>query len=162
MKINTAESTFLTRCLMVALGCGLVVACASAEVRNETAERVRIAAANMEDAIVVDCQLPGKLRKLGGTRTYLTPGRLIRASAIVCRTRGGEYTLGDLASGTLSLQRWMIPAGKGDAEAQYYVARIHANGMDNVTIDYSKAAQWYQKAADQGFNEARQELGYLY
>lgn len=162
MKFTTAKSTFLKRCLMVALSCGLVVACASAEVRDETAERVRIAAANMEDAIVVDCQLPGKLRKLGGTRTYLTPGRLIRASAIVCRTRGGEYTLGDLASGTLSLQRWMIPAGKGDAEAQYYVARIHANGMDNVTIDYSKAAQWYQKAADQGFNEARQELGYLY
>lgn len=162
MKIITAESTLLTRCLMVALGCGLVVVCASARDRDETSERIRIAAANMEDAIVVDCQLPGKLRKLGGTRTYLTPGRLIRASAIVCRTRGGEYTLGDLASGTLSLQRWMIPAGKGDAEAQYYVARIHANGMDNVTIDYAKAAQWYQKAADQGFNEARQELGYLY
>ena len=119
MKFTTAKSTFLKRCLMVALSCGLVVACASAEVRDETAERTRIAAANMEDAIVVDCQLPRKLRKLGGTRTYLTPGRLIRASAIVCRTRGGEYTLGDLASGTLSLQRWMIPAGKGDAEAQY-------------------------------------------
>jgi hypothetical protein len=93
---------------------------------------VRIAAANMEDAVVVDCQLPGKLRRLGGTRTYLTPGRLYRTSAIVCRTRGGEYTLGDLSSGTLSLQRWMIPAENGDAEAQYYVARIHATGMDNV------------------------------
>jgi hypothetical protein len=123
---------------------------------------VRIAAANMEDAVVVDCQLPGKLRRLGGTRTYLTPGRLYRTSAIVCRTRGGEYTLGDLSSGTLSLQRWMIPAENGDAEAQYYVARIHATGMDNVAVDYAEAARWYERAANQGLNEAKQELGYLY
>ncbi len=147
---------------MVALGAGLVMVCASAQDRDETEQRIRIAAANMEDAVVIDCQLPGKLRKLGGTRTYLTPGRLIRASAIVCRTRGGEYTLGDLASGTLSLQRWLEPAGKGNAEAQYYVARIHANGMDNVPINYSEAARWYQKAADKGNREAKQELGYLY
>jgi hypothetical protein len=116
----------------------------------------------MEDAIVVDCQLPGKLRRLGGSRNYLTPGRLIRTSAIVCRTRGGEYTLGDLASGTLSLQRWMVPAEQGDAEAQYYVARIYANGMDNVSVNYQEAARWYQLAADQGYAEAKQELGYLY
>ncbi len=162
MNNSTDKSSFLTRCGMVLLGFGLVVACASTQISDETAERSRIAAANMEDAIVVDCQLPGKLRKLGGTRTYLTPGRLVRTPAIVCRTRGGEYTLGDLASGTLSLQRWLVPAGKGDAEAQYYVARIYANGMDNVTINYAEAARWYEKAADQGFSEARQELGYLY
>ena len=162
MNISTEKSAFLTRCGMVVLGFGLVMACTSAQVSDETAERTRIAAANMEDAIVVDCQLPGKLRKLGGTRTYLTPGRLVRTPAIICRTRGGEYTLGDLASGTLSLQRWLVPAEKGDAEAQYYVARIHANGMDNVTINYAEAARWYEKAADQGFSEARQELGYLY
>jgi hypothetical protein len=162
MNISTEKSSFLTRCGMVVLGFGLVMACTSAQVSDETAERTRIAATNMEDAIVVDCQLPGKLRKLGGTRTYLTPGRLVRTPAIICRTRGGEYTLGDLASGTLSLQRWLVPAEKGDAEAQYYVARIHANGMDNVTINYAEAARWYEKAADQGFSEARQELGYLY
>ncbi len=162
MNIVPEISTLRTRCALVALGVGLVFACASSQIRDETAERIHIAAANMQDAIVVDCQLPGKLRKLGGTRTYLTPGRLIRTSAVVCRTRGGEYTLGDLASGTLSLQRWLNPAGKGDAEAQYYVARIHANGMDNVPVNYSEAARWYQKAADQGFSEAKQELGYLY
>ncbi len=162
MNIVPEISTLRARCALVALGVGLVFACASSQIRDETAERIHIAAANMQDAIVVDCQLPGKLRKLGGTRTYLTPGRLIRTSAVVCRTRGGEYTLGDLASGTLSLQRWLNPAGKGDAEAQYYVARIHANGMDNVPVNYSEAARWYQKAADQGFSEAKQELGYLY
>ncbi len=162
MKISTGKSSLLTRCGIVMTGFSVVVLSAIAQDSDETAQRVRIAAANMEDAVVVDCQLPGKLRRLGGTRMYLTPGRLIRTSAIECRTRGGEYTLGDLSSGTLSLQRWLVPAESGDAEAQYYVARIHATGMDNVAVDYAKAAQWYEKAANQGFSEAKQELGYLY
>jgi chromosome segregation ATPase len=162
MKFPTGKSSVMQRCGVVVMGFTVVVVSAIAQVSDETAERVRIAAANMEDAIVVDCQLPGKLRRLGGTRTYLTPGRLTRTSAIECRTRGGEYTLGDLASGTLSLQRWLVPANNGDAEAQYYVARIHATGMDNVAVDYAEAARWYEKAANQGFSEAKQELGYLY
>ncbi len=152
----TRRQTLVAVCAMTA------VICASAQSPEEIDQRKRVAAANMQDAIVVDCQLPGKLRRLGGTRTYLTPGRLIRASAIECRTRGGEYTVGDLSSGTLSLQRWLTPANDGDAEAQYYVARIYANGMDNVPVDYAEAARWYQLAADQGHAEAKQELGYLY
>jgi hypothetical protein len=114
------------RAAALTIGLGLAAVCAIAQESEETEERIRIAAANMEDAVVVDCQLPGKLRRLGGTRNYLTPGRLIRTSAIVCRTRGGEYTLGDLASGTLSLQRWLEPAREGDAEAQS--ASAHAEG----------------------------------
>ena len=162
MNKSTEKSALLNRCGLLAAGFGLVVTVASAQQSKETEERIRIAAANMQDAVVVDCQLPGKLRRLGGMRTYLTPGRLMRTSAIVCRTRGGEYTLGDLASGTLSLQRWMVPAENGDPEAQYYVARIYATGMDDVPVDYAKAALWYEKAARQGFSEAKQELGYLY
>lgn len=148
--------------LLLAGGITIATSCAASQLSDETNRRVAIAATNLEDAVVVDCQLPGKLRKLGGTRNYLTPGRLIRTSAIVCRTRGGEYTLGDLSSGTLSLQRWLPLAQNGDAEAQYYVARIYANGMDNVPVDFVEAARWYQMAADQDFSEAQQELGYLY
>ena len=129
---------------------------------TEKEERSRIAAANLEDAIVVDCQLPGKLQKLGGMRSYLTPGRLVRASAVDCRARGGEYTIGDLSSGTLSIQRWMPLAESGEAEAQYYVARIYANGMGGIQTDHSLAAKWYQRAADQNYSAAIQELGYLY
>ena len=132
------------------------------EVSREAEIRSQIAAANLEDAIVVDCQLPGKLQKLGGMRTYLTPGTLLRLAAVDCRARGGEYTLGDLSGGTLSLQRWMPLAEKGDAEAQYYVARIYANGMGGAPTDYGLAANWYQKAADQSYPSAQQELGYLY
>jgi hypothetical protein len=128
----------------------------------ETTARAQIAASTLADAVVVDCQLPGRLMALGGMRNYLTPGVLIRLAAIDCRTRGGEYTVGDLASGTLSLGRWLPLAEKGDVEAEYYVARIYANGMDNVPMDYSKAADWYQRAAQKKYAPAMQELGYLY
>ena len=129
---------------------------------TEIAQRAQIAAATLEDAVVVDCQLPGRLQQLGGMRTYLTPGALVRLSAIDCRTRGGEYTVGDLSSGTLSLSRWLPLAEKDNVEAQYYVARIYANGMSGVPVDYSKAAQWYQRAAQKKYAPAMQELGYLY
>jgi hypothetical protein len=92
----------------------------------------------------------------------MTPGSLRRLSAVDCRARGGEYTLGDLSSGTLSLRRWLPLAQKGEAEAQYYVARIYANGMSGVPTDYGKAAEWYQLAANQNFSSAVQELGYMY
>jgi TPR repeat protein len=129
---------------------------------TEIAQRAQIAAATLADAVVVDCQLPGRLQQLGGMRTYLTPGALVRLSAIDCRTRGGEYTVGDLSSGTLSLSRWLPLAEKDNVEAQYYVARIYANGMSGVPVDYSKAAQWYQRAAQKKYAPAMQELGYLY
>jgi len=143
-------------CLLV------LMSATSARVNEEVEERSRIAAASLEDAIVVDCQLPGKLQKLGGQRTYMTPGTLRRLSAVDCRARGGEYTLGDLSSGTLSLKRWLPLAEQGQAEAQYYVARIYANGMSGVTTDYGKAAEWYQLAAKQNYSSAIQELGYMY
>jgi hypothetical protein len=129
---------------------------------RETEIRSRIAAASLEDAIVVDCQLPGTLQKLGGMRTYLTPGALVRLAAVDCKSRGGEYTLGDLSSGTLSIKRWLPLAEKGDAEAQYYVARIYANGMGGVPVDYAQAVTWYRKAAQQKYTSAIQELGYMY
>ena len=143
-------------CLLV------LMSTSSARVSEEVEERSRIAAGSLEDAIVVDCQLPGKLQKLGGQRTYMTPGTLRRLAAVDCRARGGEYTLGDLSSGTLSLKRWLPLAEQGQAEAQYYVARIYANGMSGVSTDYAKAAQYYQLAAKQNYSSAIQELGYMY
>jgi hypothetical protein len=151
----------LWSCVCSASLCAAAVA-ASPKYSTEIATRAQIAASNLADALVVDCQLPGRLQQLGGMRTYLTPGALMRLPAIDCRTRGGEYTVGDLASGTLSLSRWLPLAQKDNVEAQYYVARIYANGMDGVPVDYAKAAQWYQRAAQKQYAPAMQELGYLY
>jgi hypothetical protein len=154
------RGSILSACVIALIqGAG---AASAAQKSRELEIRSRIAAANLEDAIVVDCQLPGTLQKLGGMRTYLTPGMLVRLAAVDCRSRGGEYTLGDLSSGTLSLDRWLPVAEKGDAEAQYYVARIYANGMSGVPVDYARAVTWYQRAAQQQYSSALQELGYLY
>jgi hypothetical protein len=154
-----------TRKIRLAVVAGTLCALSVQAAPKETAEisaRAQIAASTLADAVVVDCQLPGRLVQLGGMRNYLTPGVLTRLAAIDCRTRGGEYTVGDLASGTLSLERWLPLAEKGDVEAEYYVARIYANGMNNVPVDYSKAADWYQRAAQKKYAPAMQELGYLY
>lgn len=155
------RGSILSACV-IALIQGAGAASAAQKQSREVEERSRIAAASLEDAIVVDCQLPGSLQKLGGMRTYLTPGKLLRLSAVDCRSRGGEYTLGDLSSGTLSLKRWLPLAEQGDAEAQYYVARIYANGMGGVPVDYARAVTWYQRAAQQQYASALQELGYMY
>jgi len=155
------RGSMLSACIVALIQVAGAASAAQKQSR-EVEERSRIAAASLEDAIVVDCQLPGSLQKLGGMRTYLTPGKLLRLSAVDCRSRGGEYTLGDLSSGTLSIKRWLPLAEKGDAEAQYYVARIYANGMGGVPVDYSRAVGWYQKAAQQQYASALQELGYMY
>jgi hypothetical protein len=169
MRAMTARTASLVRTLRLFGVCVIAAGCANQSTPRsdvnataETAARVQIAATSLEDTVVVDCELPGKLLQLGGKLTYLTPGRLLRATTLDCRTRGGQYTLGDLSSGTLSLKRWLPLAQAGNAEAQYYVARIYANGMSGAAVDYTQAAHWYQLAADQGDSAALQELGYLY
>ena len=159
---KTAKPLYSAVTAGIVFFCAAQISSGSAANKEEINERTRIAASNMQDAIVIDCQLPGKLIELGGFHRYLTPGKLLRLSAIDCRTRGGEYTLGDLSSGTLSLKRWQPLAEQGSAEAQYYVARIYANGMGGVPVDYAKASEWYQRAAKQKYSAALQELGYLY
>src|ERR1051325_3386265 len=41
--------------------------------------------------LVVDCLLPGQIRRLGSQVTYLTPRRAEKTTARDCEIRGGEY-----------------------------------------------------------------------
>ncbi len=52
-------------------------------------------------------------------------------------------------------------ANRGDARAQYALAKLYYNG-EGVTKDLTKAVEWYQKAADQGDAKAQLSLGGLY
>src|SRR5258708_19126024 len=52
-------------------------------------------------------------------------------------------------------------AEKGDAEAQLKLGMDYEKGW-NVTVDRDQAAEWYQKAADQGSTEAFYLLGQIY
>ncbi|MGI1679495.1 MAG: caspase family protein [Cellvibrionaceae bacterium] len=147
-------STFLAPAMFV-----LLSACSSAP-NEESALAAADENAKTEDLYIVDCLLPGQVRKLG-SMTYLSPRRPTRTTAVDCRIRGGEYVDYDRADYRSALKVWLPQAEAGDAEAQTYVGEIFERGLGQVS-DYVAAASWYTKAADQGFTRAQINLGYLY
>ena len=111
--------------------------------------------------LIVDCLLPGQLRRLGRSMTFLTPRRPVKIPTSECEIRGGEYVAYDRANFATSLNIWLPKAESGDPEAQTYVGEIFEKGL-GLQADPVVAASWYRKAADQGFSRARVNLGYLY
>jgi hypothetical protein len=122
---------------------------------------MRVGSETAEDFLVVDCLLPGKIRRLGRRKTFLSPRRPIRTTALECQIRGGEYTDYDRASYATAVRVWRDQAKAGDPEAQYYMGEIHEKGL-GVEPDFGAAANWYLKAAEQGYKPAQMNLGYLY
>lgn len=114
-----------------------------------------------EDYSVVNCLLPGQIRRLGGM-TYIGQRKPIKTTVGECRLRGGEYVLDEPASYQTALRIWQDAANQGDAEAQYYTGEIYEKGLAGQKPDYQLAAAWYQKAASQGYKRAAVNLGRLY
>jgi len=138
-----------------------VVSCSAQEVRQvdrESAEMEGFQA--FDDLHVVDCLLPGEVRRMGRA-TFLSPRRPVRTTAADCRIRGGEYTAYDRADYRSALQVWMDKARSGDPEAQHYVGQIFEKGMGRAP-DYAEAFEWYRRAAEQGFARSQVSLGYFY
>ena len=117
--------------------------------------------ADADKLFIVDCLLPGQIRKLGSRMTYLSARRPIKTTAVDCEIRGGEYVAFDRANYATSLRIWLPKAQAGDPEAQAYAGEIYEKGL-GVTPDYKTAADWYRKAASQGNSRAQINLGYLY
>jgi hypothetical protein len=114
-----------------------------------------------EDLMIVDCLLPGQVRRLGRRATFMTPRRPAKTTAFDCQVRGGEFVSFDRADYATALQVWLEPARTGDAAAQYYVGQIYEKGL-GAEPDYAAAAEWYRKAADQNHSAAQVSLGHLY
>jgi TPR repeat protein len=55
----------------------------------------------------------------------------------------------------------MAKANAGDAQSQWLVGKAYDEGI-SVPLDYSQAAVWYRKAADNGLASAQLSLGVLY
>ncbi len=68
------------------------------------------------------------------------------------------YERGDYAT---ALQEWAPLANQGDAEAQYFLGHMYAEGQ-GVPRQYGKAAVWFRQAAEQGNGYGQFALGYLY
>ncbi len=60
-----------------------------------------------------------------------------------------------------ALRRLREAAEQGDADAQYSLGLIYANGQ-GVPRDHAEAAKWYRKAAEQGHAKAQYRLGFMY
>lgn len=116
---------------------------------------------NPEDLLIVDCLLPGQIRKLGRQATFMGARRPIRTTQADCEIRGGEYTSYDRANYQTALKVWLDQATAGSAEAQNYVGEIYSKGL-GTPPDYDMAAVWFKKSAAQGFKRAKINLGYLY
>jgi caspase domain-containing protein/Sel1 repeat-containing protein len=117
--------------------------------------------AKVDDLLVVDCLLPGQIRRLGGQVTYVTARRALKTSARDCEIRGGEYVAFDRANYATALKVWLPLAKQGDTAAQTYVGEIFEKGL-GVPPDHAAAAEWYRRAADGGSSRAAINLGALY
>ena len=123
--------------------------------------QAKAASRNPEDLLIVDCLLPGQIRKMGKQAVFQGARRPIRTTQADCEIRGGEYVSYDRANYQTALKVWMDQAMAGSAEAQNYVGEIHSKGLGTAP-DYEMAALWFKKSADQGFKRAKINLGYLY
>ena len=101
-----------------------------------------VAARNPEDLLIVDCLLPGQVRKLGANSMFMSARRPVRTSQADCEIRGGEYVASDRANYQTALKVWMGQAQVGDADAQNYVGEIYLKGL-GTQPDYAQAAQWF-------------------
>ncbi|MCF6235573.1 MAG: caspase family protein [Gammaproteobacteria bacterium] len=149
----------LTLSVVVALMTVAVVGCA------QQVKQVGMTSANkqvdVEKLFIVDCLLPGQVRKLGGQMSYLTPRLPIKTSAIDCEIRGGEYVAYDRSDYRTALKVWLDGAKAGDPEAQTNVGEIYEKGLGTQS-DYQSAYAWYKKAAEQNYSSAQINLGYMY
>lgn len=153
---------FKARKLALAISTVLLASCAREVSKEEMAKATEgFVIQDTNKLFVVDCLLPGQVRKLGSQMTYLSARRPIRTTAADCEVRGGEYVAYDRANYASALNIWLPKAQEGDAAAQLYVGEIFEKGLGEKA-DYQAAAQWYEKAANQGNFQAQLNLGHLY
>ena len=98
---------------------------------------------NPQELQIVDCLLPGQIRRLGNQQTFVSRRRPMRTTALDCEIRGGEYVAYDRANYQTALRVWLETAQTGDPKAQYYVGEIYEKGLGTAP-DYSQAAAWYR------------------
>lgn len=146
----------LLRTAVLSLSIGLVVG-GGAGTPAAQAATIR----NAEDLLVVDCLLPGQIRRLGAQATFMSARRPIRTTQADCQIRGGEYVAYDRANYQTALKVWMDSANAGDADAMNYVGEIYLKGL-GTDPDYTMAMAWFKKSADKGNTRAMINIGYMY
>ncbi|MCC5813095.1 MAG: caspase family protein [Ectothiorhodospiraceae bacterium] len=137
----------------------LLAACGATT--HSTVDSTGIPEGEADKLLVVDCMLPGEIRRLGTGLTFMTPRQPSKTTAIDCEIRGGEYVAYDRANYATALRVWLPQAQAGDPTAQVYVGEIYEQGL-GLEPDYELAAHWYGLAAEHGDSRAQINLGSLY
>jgi hypothetical protein len=145
--------------LLAAVLAGSFAGPGSSRAADQPPSAMAAAASSADDFAVVDCRLPGRVRKLGTSMVYQMPSNVIRTSAHDCSIRGGEYTLLDPSSYAQAIKLWIGNAEAGDTQAQTNVAMLYEKVQPP---DYASAASWYTKAANAGYAPAETALARLY
>ena len=127
---------------------------ASAQIPGESVTAI-------DKGLIVDCKLPPRLAQLGANKVMLMPGAVQKESKAACEIRGGLYVAYDAADPATALKIWMDSASQGDALAQNRVGQIYELGI-GLAPDYAQAANWYEKAAQNGSRTAAVNLASLY
>jgi Caspase domain/Sel1 repeat len=109
------------------------------------------------DYEIVDCELPGMILRIGAGLATTGRAQLVRTSSDDCSLRNGYSISNSRSSYETSLKTWSPLALEGDKQAQLFVGQIFEKGLGREP-DFSKAAEWYKKAADQGFAPAQVAL----
>src|SRR3989304_7500856 len=143
------RDSFTAAALATLLAAGGV---AGGDAGREAATQLQQSPGKAEDFLVVDCLLPGQIRRLGAQVTFLTARRAIKTSTRDCEIRGGEYVAFDRSNYATALKIWLPLAKEGDASAQTYVGEIFEKGR-GVPPDHAAAAEWYRRGG--GGGEAR-------
>jgi hypothetical protein len=146
--------------LLLAWGCAGTSGDASLASLGDAADLTL--ADTIDQFILVDCLLPGQIRKLGNVHTYVAPRRSVKATRRDCEIRGGEYVLFDRSDYRAALATLKPKAAAGDPVAQTYVGEIYEKGLGLAAPDHAAAARWYKQAAAQGHAPAQTSLGALY
>src|SRR5579885_1033928 len=143
------ESSLPRRFYPRSMAIGIVLAAIAGFAAPAPVAHATVQTRNPEDLLIVDCLLPGQVRKLGRSATFMGARRPIRTTQADCEIRGGEYVSYDRANYQTALKVWLGQAEAGDADAQNYVGEIYLKGL-GTEPDYGKASEWFEQAAARG------------
>ncbi len=118
---------------------------------------------NVDDLLTVNCLLPGQSIQIGMFTTWMSPPRPAIITAWECKVQGGQYAIGpNNDARQTALNVWQQCANQGDKVAQNYLGEIYARQWGDIKPDFSDAAEWFRKAAEQGYSRAQKNLAVLY
>ena len=96
-------------------------------------------------------------RLLGGVLAVLLVSGVVGAQTPPVRPRAQT-----VSTDTPKIAALRVKANAGDAEAQWLLGLLYANGQGGVPQDYAQGVAWYRKAAEQGYAAAQSHLGFAY